>query len=266
MTWHSIDKRSAFDDYIESLDIRGKRESGLHDALVPMRRFVHDDVKDMNDKKAKLKEKAELQNKLEIARKSYETGRKSGRLAAQSEQELIDLQHDIEKMEEAIATGNVTKQYDFESETGLTMLREFDAQEQNHRRISRRESKKKRREEDAASVDRMPCSRLWPTGAIDGTGTVGLIVDQLMEVEKRMEDLVNWEKGDRAAWRSSVEKAVESWNESTIPNLADGSSNAQDGGPKCLTVFQILSMLKVCSLPGLLFCSTPSCCMPRSDS
>ncbi|KAL3924384.1 MAG: hypothetical protein SGILL_001084 [Bacillariaceae sp.] len=244
MTWHSINKRSTLDKYMESLDVRGKRESGLYDALQPVRRLVHDDVKEINDKKAKLKEKTDLQNKLELARKSYETGRKSGRLAAQSEQELIDLQNEIDNMEQSIATGNVVKTYDIESETGLSMLREFDTQEQSNGRVSRRESQKKQKEQKEASVDKMPCSLLWPTGAVDGTGTVGMIVDQLIGLEKRMEDLVSWENGDRVSWRSGLEKAVESWNESIIPNLAADSANAQDGGSKGQSVFQVLSTLK----------------------
>jgi linker histone H1 and H5 family/Williams-Beuren syndrome DDT (WSD), D-TOX E motif len=257
MTWHSIDKKSTLDKYIESLDVRGKRESGLHEALLPVRKLVHDDVKEMNEKKSKLKEKVDLQNKLELARKSYETGRKSGRLAAQSEQELIDLQNEIEKMEDSIANGNVVTEYDFEAETGLNILREFDTEEKGSRRVSRRETQKRQKEEEEASVEKMICSQLWPTGAIDGTGTVGMIVDQLMELEKRMESLVSWESGDRNSWISGLEKAVESWNEATIPNLAAEADNAAtvgspDGSAKhatpkssSATVWQVLSMIKV---------------------
>ncbi|KAG7367132.1 linker histone H1 and H5 family protein [Nitzschia inconspicua] len=256
MTWHSIDKKSTLDKYIESLDVRGKRESGLHDALMPVRKLVHDDIKEMNEKKSKLKEKMDLQNKLEMARKSYETGRKSGRLAAQSEQELIDLQNEIDQMEESIANGNVTAEYDIEAATGLNMLREFDNEEKSNRRASRRETQKKQKEEEEASVEKIRCSQLWPTGAIDGSGMVGTIVEQLLKLEERMECLVSLESGDRTSWRLGLEKAVESWNEGTIPNLAVDSTNssavmspdgsAKSGAPKSSSAssWQILSMIK----------------------
>ncbi|KAG7338478.1 linker histone H1 and H5 family protein [Nitzschia inconspicua] len=256
MTWHSIDKKSTLDKYIESLDVRGKRESGLHDALMPVRKLVHDDIKEMNEKKSKLKEKMDLHNKLEMARKSYETGRKSGRLAAQSEQELIDLQNEIDQMEESIANGNVTAEYDIEAATGLNMLREFDNEEKSNRRASRRETQKKQKEEEEASVEKIRCSQLWPTGAIDGSGMVGTIVEQLLKLEERMECLVSLESGDRTSWRLGLEKAVESWNEGTIPNLAVDSTNsstvmspdgsAKSGAPKSSSAssWQILSMIK----------------------
>jgi hypothetical protein len=265
MIWHSIDKKSILDKYLESLDVRGKRESALHDALLPVRKLVFDDIREMNEKKLKLKEKVDLQNKLEVARKSYETGRKSGRLAAQSEQDLIDLQNEIEQMEASIEKGNIVVEYNFEVETGFEMLREFDTQEKSLRRVSRREMQKRQKEEKEASVEKMNCSLLWPTGAIDGTGTVGMIVDQLLALEKRMENLVSWESGDRSCWISGLERAVESWNEITIPNLAVESvhfsvasppnGNTKTGTPKSssTSVWQILSMIKVSVLLFLYF-------------
>jgi histone H1/5 len=266
MTWHSINKRSTLDKYMESLDVRGRREQGLYEALEPVRKFVHDDVKELNEKKALLKEKNNLKIKLEAAKTSYETGRKSGRLAAQSEQELIDLQNEIERLEETVAKGNVVQEYDFETETGLHMLREFDTQEeQNQKRASRRDTQKRQKEEEEASVTKLPCSDLWPTGDDDGPGMVGLIVRELLSLEKRTEDLVSWEYDDRKSWIANLEKAVQSWNSLCIPNLAPEPSNTSSAGSpdavsksatqgtpgvesktSSTTIPQILSMIKVC--------------------
>jgi hypothetical protein len=73
-----------------------------------------------------------------------------------------------------------------------------------------------------------------------------------------MESLVSWESGDRTSWISGLERAVESWNEITIPNLAVDSAHSFDvpspgasakiGTPKSqsTSVWQILAMIKVC--------------------
>ena len=219
ITWQAIRKKSVLNKYMESLDVRGIRESNLHEALAQARRYVYDDVKEMNDKKALLREKNDVKRRLENAQINYQNGRKSGRLASQSEQEMIDLQEEIERLEKSVADGNVVEEYDMELETGLTMLRDFDTQGQQNqrRRANRREVQKDLEEEN--SVERLHCSALWPSGHIDGTGMVGLMVKQLLDLEEQVEMLAKWEKGDRKSWISSLETAIHSWNEASIPFL-----------------------------------------------
>jgi hypothetical protein len=272
LTWHSIDKRSTLEKYVESLDVRGIREHGLHEALQPVKRLVYDDVKEMNAKKALLKEKNDVKRRLENARLKLESGRKSGRLVAQSEQELFDLQDEIEKLEKSIEAGEVVKEYDFEVATGLQLLRDFDAQEaQNQRRrASRRDTQKRQKTEEEHFLPKLPCSHLWPSGHIDGTGIVGLITTQLLELEERVEKLVRWEMGDRKAWIANLESATHAWNEGTLPflggeptgltspdpksnnqrvSLTPGSSiSASSSQASTMTPYQVLSMIKVRSM------------------
>jgi histone H1/5 len=232
VTWQAIKKKSVLNKYMESLDVRGIRESNLHEALAQARRHVYDDIKEMNDKKALLREKSDVKRRLENAQKSYQNGRKSGRLASQSEQELIDLQEEIERLEKSVADGNVVEEYDMELETGLDMLRDFDTQEQqNQRRRANRREVQQNLEDEGKGVKKLHCSRLWPSGHIDGTGIVGLTVSQLLDLEERVEKLAKWETGNRKSWISSVETAIHAWNEGSMPYLIyeDISSAAKKG-------------------------------------
>lgn len=267
LTWHSIDKRSTLDNYMESLDVRGTREQGLLEALQSIRRLVYDDIKEMNAKKALLKEKNDVKRRLDNARLKLETGRKSGRLVAQSEQELFDLQDDIDRLEKSIEEGKVVKLFDFEAATGLHMLRDFDDQavQNQRRRASRRDVQKRQKVEEEHDLPRLPCSRLWPSGHIDGTGMVGLIATQLLELEERVERLVSWDKGDRKTWIASLETAIHAWNEGTLPFLggevpslvsSDPTNNMQRASPGtaiaasssqsiAMTPYQVLTLIKV---------------------
>jgi hypothetical protein len=202
---------------------------------------------------------------------SYANGRKSGRLQSQSEQELIDLRDEIERLEKSTEDGNVVKEYDMELETGLTMLREFDSQDEptQRKRATRRDAQKQQEEKGAeSSIEKMPCSRMWPTGNIDGTGAVGQMVSQLLDLEKRVEKLAGWEKSDRKNWISSLETAVHAWNElSTVfllGDATDGSSNLNSpipeakknqaatpgscnssGASSTMSVYQVVCMVRV---------------------
>jgi len=220
ITWQIIKKKSVLNNFMESLDIRGIRESNSYDALQLARRHVYDDIKEMNDKKILLKGKSDVKRRLENARTNYQNGRKSGRLASQSEQELIDLQEEIERLEKSIADANIETKYDMEFETGLNMLRNFETKEQqNQRRRANRRGVQNIVDNGENVMQKLPCSRLWPSGHIDGTGIIGLIVSQLMDLEERVEKLATWEKGDRKSWVSSLETALHGWNEGCTPFL-----------------------------------------------
>jgi len=232
ITWQAIKKKSVLNKFMESLDVRGIRESNLHEALQLSRRHIYDDIKEINDKKALLREKSDVKRRLENARTNYQNGRKSGRLASQSEQELIDLQVEIERLEESVTDGNVVKEYDMELETGLNMLRDFDTQEeQNQRRRANRREVQKALDDEEKGIKKLHCSRLWPSGHIDGSGIVGLTVSKLLDLEERVENLAKWKTGDRKSWISSLETAIHAWNEGSIPFLIceDNSSAINKG-------------------------------------
>ena len=228
-TWHTIDKKSTLNNFMAALDVRGTREQALHEVLNGISRMIHDDVKEANAKKSKLKEMEELRKRLETSRSKLQNNRTSSRLVSQSEQELIDLENDITALEQELKNGQVKKVYDLEVETGVTMLRSFDSESQQTlgKRASRRDTKQHEDELAQASVPKIKCSALWPSGRIDGTGLVGMIVKQLLDLEKRVERLASWEKGDRKAWASRLESAVDLWNESSLPILLDDEEKGE---------------------------------------
>ena len=88
-SWHVIDSKILFDDFLSSLDSRGIRESKLLDAITSiggLKRNLFDDCKRRNMLIARKKEEEEYARKLENARIACDTeeagGRRSGRLAS----------------------------------------------------------------------------------------------------------------------------------------------------------------------------------------
>ncbi len=264
--WHTINKRSLLEKYVESLDIRGRREGILQEALQTAIKTVHDDIKAMNDKRALLKEKRDLQRRFENAKLKCEVGRKSGRLAAQSEHEFFELQAEIESLEKFIAGESELVKPDLEMTTGLNMLREFEKIEEQsqNRRSTRRDLQMQEQEEtDESKYPRFKCSKQWSTGNIDGTGVIGSIVWELLELEERVERLASWE-GDRKSWISILETATHSWHTNSPPHLEyehpssfskqspeiesedkKGRLNGDLGPSSNMTTFQVLNMMKV---------------------
>jgi hypothetical protein len=272
-TWYSIDKRSVSEQYTDSLDVRGKRECALQEALQPSRKYAEDDIKAMNDQKALLKELQDKQRKLENAKLKCEFGRKSGRLVAQSEQEFSALQAEIDFMKQCVAGQAVPAKPNLERETGMEMLRDFDKQEEHNqrRRATRRDMQKQQEQQEEEKLPRLQCSRLWSTGNIDGTGIIGSTVSGLLDVEERVQGLASWEKGDCKAWIANLETAVYSWHAGSPPQLEEeprgsaaatpengseakkqrlndtpGSIGSAVSNSSNLSASQILSMLKVC--------------------
>lgn len=219
-SWHVIETTSLFDKLVSSLDIRGKRENGLYEELLgpqgagqSLRRYLHDDLKERAQANSRLKEMEALKKRLQIARRKCDEdqGRRSGRLAGQAESELSRVEKDIEDLQRRIDGEQVEKEErDYEELTGLTQLRKFD----NFGRVETRRSRVKK---EATKVNSLQCSKLVSSGNIDGTGIVGMLVAELLELEERCEALAPREGNDRASWISQLEGAVHSWNSSITP-------------------------------------------------
>ena len=224
-SWHIIEQTSLFDLFTSSLDVRGKRERDLYEELLgppgakqSLRRFLHDDVKEQAKVNTRLKEKEALRKRLEIARVKCdeEQGRRSGRLAGQAEVELSQIEEEIRVLEqEASGDKPVVDERDFAELTGLEDLRRFDKAGQMDQRRSREVKVNKMR-----YVPLMSCSDLSGTGNIDGTGIVGMVVSELLDIEELCDSLAPWERTDeeRNEWISKLESAVHAWNSMT-PNL-----------------------------------------------
>jgi hypothetical protein len=96
MSWHVIETKSTFDDFVASLDIRGSRENDLYESMLgpegghySLRRGLYDDIKERNTIAARKKEREELDRKLENAKIAVDAeeiaGRRSGRLQSRAE-------------------------------------------------------------------------------------------------------------------------------------------------------------------------------------
>lgn len=215
VSWHVITQKSVFDQFIASLDGRGKRELALFEELVGppgLRRFLHDDIKERANAAAKIKEQEDLMRKLQNAKLKCdeEEGRRSGRLAGKAEEELGKIQEQIDQLNRQKESGNVVEELDYGELTGLELLRKYDAE-------GKVETRRTREKKVAATVNTfqsMKCSKLFSTGNIDGTGFMGMLVSKLLDVEEMCEELVPWARSDmsREAWISDLENLVFAWN------------------------------------------------------
>ena len=240
-TWFALEKKSTLEAYLNSLDTRGKRESELYDAIVPCRRHVFDDVKEKEQMKSKLRELKDLSSKLENARLKVE-GRKSGRLAGQTEKEYFDLQTQMEALkaslaedESAAAKASVVKPIDVLEATGVNLLQNFERgwTEDAKKRSTRRDMKKQQKEDSQEDhIPKLRCSEMLPTGLLDGTGALGAIAAELIQLEKRANSLCSWDKHSRESFMERLEKAVAAWNDVSPPVLqVDASGTSIDASP-----------------------------------
>jgi Williams-Beuren syndrome DDT (WSD), D-TOX E motif len=230
-SWHVIAKTSLFDLFLGSLDLRGKRENALYEELMgpfgqqrSLRRHLHDDLKVKAEAAAKVREMESLKKRLQSARIKCdeERGRRSGRLADAAEDELAHVQQEIDQLQRTLKeekTATPTETLDYEDLTGLQLLRKFDFGA-GGRAVETRRSRQKQEVKvtangsaAATTVPQMPCSKLVPTGNIDGTGAVGLLVSKLLEIEEMCESLAPWERTDiaRSTWISKLESTVHAW-------------------------------------------------------
>ena len=127
-------------------------------------------------------------------------------------------------------------------------------------------SQKQLEEETGESLPKLSCSKLWSSGNIDGTGVIGLVVADLLDLEERVDELASWETSRRKDWISTLETAVHSWHAATPPLQEEDNSSTPisspedwnkskkqklDGSPGtassggAVTTSQVLSLLKV---------------------
>ena len=217
-SWHVIETTSLFDHFTSSLDIRGRREYDLYEELMgqgaqqSLRRFLYDDVKERENASNLLKSKQQLQQRLELVRLKCdeEQGRRSGRLAVAAEEELAEVEREAAELERLVEKGiKEEPELDYEELTGLRLLQKFD----NRKSVDTRRAREKKAGASVKTVAR--CTKLISTGNIDGTGLVGSIVAELLELEEQCQRLAPWDtaRANRPAWLSKLEGAVFAWNE-----------------------------------------------------
>jgi histone H1/5 len=236
-SWHVIETTSLFDEYASSLDIRGKRENDLYEEVLgpsgaqqSLRRYLYDDIKEQAAVNTRLKEKEALKERLENAKKKCdEESRRSGRLAGKAEEELQDIEREINGLEKKMSGESVPEPRDYDELTGLTLLRKFDSTG----RMETRRTREKKETSGTKKLAMMPCSKLWGTGNIDGTGLPGMLVSAMLELEEHCNSLTPWEREDvtRAAWISRLEGAIHAWNDMSPSMLGspDASRSVMNG-------------------------------------
>lgn len=221
-TWQVIHKTSLFDAFVGSLDTRGKRENDLSDELLgpsgthqSLRRFLEDDVKEKAEVAARKKEKEALLKKLEIAKLKCDEdmGRRSGRLAGQAEDELCQVEGEILAFDRIGESDRVIAKADYEALAGGELMRKFDSL---HGIETRRAREKKESSKSRATFE---CSKLVSSGNIDGTGIVGMLVADVLELEEMCQSLVPLEGAERLVWITKLENAVVGW--SILPSDVD---------------------------------------------
>jgi hypothetical protein len=123
--------------------------------------------------------------------------------------DFCQVEQEIEELEKRIGADAVPKIPDYDELTGLELLRKFDA-------VGKRETRRSRDREAAAprAFPRMPCTKLIPSGNIDGSGLIGSAVSEMLDLEERCDKLSPWERDDvsRDRWIADLEARVHSWN------------------------------------------------------
>jgi hypothetical protein len=230
-SWHVIENRTMFDQVVASLDIRGHRENDLYETMMgptgankSLKRHLVDDVKEQNVVSNRKKELEELERKRQnaiVACKQEEEGggRRSGRFQSQNEAELLQIVIDIEDLEKKIKVDETPKIPDYLELTGMAAVQNFDT------------ASKRQTEALAFNLPFMPCSKLWPTGNVDGTGIVGSLVEELLKAESLCESLSPWQRPGpgRKGWISDLEETVYAWYNASPPVIGpdgvDGPRN-----------------------------------------
>jgi hypothetical protein len=237
-SWHVIETTSLCDKFASSLDIRGRREFDLYEVLMgpsgsggtnqSLYRFLHDDLKAMTDAKSKVREKEMLLERLKMAhiKCDEEKGRRSGRLAGQAEIEVVQIQSEIDELERTTNKVNnkVRVERDLKELTGYYSLRQFETSSKNGdtRRMTR-----DKKVQPAKKLPILNCSKLCQTGNIDGTGLVGMLVSNMLDLEDHCNLLAEWDRTDisRSTWISRLENAVSLWH-TISPDLFGSTSES----------------------------------------
>eukprot|EP00548_Thalassiothrix_antarctica_P000095 CAMPEP_0194142306 /NCGR_PEP_ID=MMETSP0152-20130528/11601_1 /TAXON_ID=1049557 /ORGANISM="Thalassiothrix antarctica, Strain L6-D1" /LENGTH=1428 /DNA_ID=CAMNT_0038841223 /DNA_START=333 /DNA_END=4619 /DNA_ORIENTATION=+ len=224
-SWHCIQNISTLESLVESLDKRGIRERNLMEQLLGTEgkkglfRHVYDDIEEGEAKERRKKKMVDLQKKLEecqlnALREEEGSFRRSGRLVGGSEK----IQTQVQKTEEEIADlqaklieDQTVAKPNFVELTGIQILQSFDTKCRKAQRLKKKLGSNDD-DDDGDHVLPIQCTSLIPSGNVDGTGLVGLLVNKFLEMEQLCEDLVPSSK-DRDQWIYHLEQLVANWND-----------------------------------------------------
>ena len=226
-SWHFIDTKALFDQFLDSLDTRGIRENELYEVgstLTILKRKLQDDKKENTRAVARLREKEALEKKLENARTACdaEEGRRSGRLAGQAIDEVRKLEVELEQMLEAHGEEERLEQLgrdracDYSLLTGLQMIAELGSGQNI-----------------AIELENVPCHELWLSKKAGGNGTIKAVADALLELEAMCHELSPWRRKDmaREAWRKQLSDASTKWAKECVMKIGPSCDERANESP-----------------------------------
>jgi hypothetical protein len=220
-SWHFIDTKPLFEQFLESLDDRGQREDEtlkICSSLTMLKRRLQDDKKENNRAAAREREKEELERRLENAKSACdaEDGRRSGRLAGiavedlkktEEEIKILAKAHEAEELHEKLGREQAS---DYSLLTGLKLVTDFFAGQRTTRSIKKSD---KEGQNEAELLANVPSHKLWMDDRIGGNGTLRVLAEALTALEKKCNDLSPWEREDitREGWRKQLNDASCAW-------------------------------------------------------
>jgi hypothetical protein len=218
-SWHIIDSKGLFDDYVSSLDIRGVRQHDLYEEMMgpsgssSLRRFL----RDANYKEAMIatrqREIEEFERRLENAKVKCDVeelgGRRSGRLAPNAKTELEKIMEEMDQAAKVHEERMNEREPDYHALTAIELLNKYETEAKGSFR----------------------CAHLWLDRS---SGVADVIASGILSLESVCNDLIPWDRSDvsRAEWRNKLLNAVSTWNEALTFHLGPrklSASDAQEG-------------------------------------
>lgn len=225
-SWHFIDTKPLFDQLLSSLDTRGTRENELYevcDNMTILRRRLHDEKKETTRAAMRIREKEELERRVENARSAcdIEDGRRSGRLAGNAANDLTKVEDELKLLvkahaeEERLEKLGREQASDFSLLTGLQMIADL------------------ARNKRGGLLSDVSCHKLWLDPKSGGNGTIDLLVKALLDAEETCNDLSPWRRDDisREAWRKQLTDASSTWINECVMQLGPSADDPSSGSP-----------------------------------
>ena len=218
-TWHVVDTKPLFEQFLSSLDKRGRRENELLERLNEgLGRKLQDDKQEISRSVGRERERQGLLRRIENARSACDgdDGRRSGRLANNAMEELETLQgelklqmqaHEEEERQEKLGREAAS---DYNNLTGLNKVAELFTGQRKTRSIRKKTDSVT---DSLPTLADVPPHKLWMDESIGGNGTLHILASALLELETKANDLAPWGRDDktRDKWRSDLITAVNCW-------------------------------------------------------
>jgi hypothetical protein len=245
-SWHFIDTKPLFEQFLDSLDDRGQREDEtlkICSNLTMLKRRLLDEKKENNRAAAREREKEELERRWENAKSACdaEDGRRSGRLAGIAVEELkkteeeikiLAMAHEAEERGEKLGREQAS---DYSLLTGLNLITEFFSDQRTTRSVKK---SGKDGQNDADVLANVPPHKLWMDDNIGGNGTLNVLAEALIALEKKCNDLSSWDREDitREAWLKQMSDASCAWAIDCVMQMGpsadeEDSNDADDSCP-----------------------------------